>query len=113
FAPGHQLTGTFIDYRSDFIDQTEHQTEYDTTVDNKQYTLGYTFSSPDNPLLDFSAKVYKNDTELDQTKLDTKPYDRHFRLETTGFDVFNTSRFEYGSIKFALTYGGDGFEDRV
>lgn len=112
-APGHQLTGTFIDYRSDFVDQTDRGAEFDTTVDNKQYTLGYTFLSPDNPLLDFSAKVYRNDTRLDQTRLVTNPYDRSFDVETTGFDIFNTSRFQIGSAKVALTYGGDGFEDRV
>lgn len=113
-APGHRLTGTFVDYQSDFVDQTDRGAEYDTAVDNKQYTLGYTFSRPDNPLLDFSAKVYRNDTQLDQTRLDVgNSYDRHFDVETTGFDVFNTSRFEYGSAKLALTCGGDGFEDRV
>src|SRR5690606_3931177 len=112
-APGHQLTGTFVDYQSDFVDQTSGATEFDTTVDNKQYTLGYTFSSPDNPLLDFSAKVYRNQTELDQTRLQVgNSYDRHFDIKTTGFDVYNTSRFDYGTTKFAITYGVDGFEDR-
>ena len=113
-APGHQLTGTFLDYRSDFVDQTSTGAEYDSTVDNKQYTLGYTFSSPDNPLLDLSAKVYRNETELDQTRLQANnAYDRSFDVETTGFDIFNTSRFEFGSAKLAITYGGDAFEDRV
>ncbi len=111
-APGHQLTGTFIDYQSGFVDQTEGATEFDTALDNRQYTLGYTFARPDIPFIDFSAKVYKNETEAQQTNL-TDLRDRSFNVDTTGFDVFNTSRFEFGSTKFALTYGGDGFEDRV
>jgi hemoglobin/transferrin/lactoferrin receptor protein len=118
FAPGHRVTGTFVDYQSNFVDQTDDATEWDTAVENKQYTLGYTFARPDTPLVDFSAKVYKNLTNVDQASQTTSDlfpylYDRGFKVETTGFDVFNTSRFEFESTKFALTYGGDGFEDRV
>lgn len=114
-APGHKLTGTFVDYNSDFVDKVvPGDTEWDSEVHNQQYTLGYTFARPDTPLLDFSAKVYKNRTEVDQERLTGATlYDRNFEVETTGFDVFNTSRFEFGSTKFALTYGGDAFEDRV
>ena len=117
-APGHRVTGTVIDYHSDFIDQTEDATEWDTTVTNRQYTLGYTFARPDIPLFDFSAKVYNNTIKVDQNSLtpnivSSDLYSRSFKVETTGFDVFNTSRFEFGSAKVAFTYGADAFEDRV
>ena len=67
---GQQVTASIIDFNSDFVDQVEEDgTLYDTSVDNRQYTLGYTFASPTNPLIDFSAKVYYNETDLDQTRL--------------------------------------------
>src|SRR5690606_8091606 len=124
-TPGHRIAGTFIDYQSDFIDRTgtpgRDLVERDTNVENTQYTVGYTFSRPDIPLLDFSAKVYNNRTKLEQTRLTPSYFgpigeqdgaQRKFDVETTGFDVFNTSRFEFGSTKLAVTYGGDAFEDR-
>jgi len=116
-APGQQLTATIIDYNSDFVDQLG-TVQRDTTVGNRQYALGYTFASPTNPLVDFSAKAYRNETDLRQTRLTFSPFEpagsrRSFNVETEGFDVFNTSRFTFGSTKLALTYGGDGFRDTV
>jgi len=153
-AQGHQVTASIIDYNSEFVDQVEQDgTEYDTDVDNRQYTLGYTFQSPTNPLIDFSAKVYRNETNLGQVRLDggdatyfstaaaasgpsipctaigvfPPPFapcfmipgdfpvgaERSFNVETEGFDVFNTSRFDVAGVKVALTYGGDAFRDTV
>jgi hemoglobin/transferrin/lactoferrin receptor protein len=69
-APGHEITLTALDFNSDFIDQVEEDgTLYDTHVDNRQFTLGYQFASPTNPLIDLSAKIYWNETELAQTRL--------------------------------------------
>lgn len=71
-ATGHQITGSLIDYNSDFTDEIEgggSSVDYDSEVNNRQYTLGYTFQSPTNPLIDFSGKIYRNETELDQTRL--------------------------------------------
>ena len=63
-APGHQFTGVIIDYNSEFVDTTATGgSPRATEVNNQQYSLGYTFSRPDTPLVDFSAKVYQNDTE--------------------------------------------------
>lgn len=39
--------------------------------------------------------------------------ERYFSIETRGFDIFNTSRFNWSNTNLALTYGVDGFEDRV
>jgi len=116
-VPGHKLAGTFIDYHSEFVDNVDGA-KRDTTLENQQYTLGYTFSRPDIPLVDFSAKAYKNTTNLKQIRINASPYDpagsrRSFEVETTGFDVFNTSRFDFGNTKVAFTYGGDAFEDQV
>lgn len=69
-AEGHQITASIIDYSSDFVDEVEQDgSRYDTEVGNRQYTLGYTLASPTNPLIDFSAKIYRNDTRLDQVRL--------------------------------------------
>jgi hemoglobin/transferrin/lactoferrin receptor protein len=38
---------------------------------------------------------------------------RSFFIETTGFDVNNTSRFDMGEAKLAVTYGADLFHDDV
>jgi hemoglobin/transferrin/lactoferrin receptor protein len=113
-AAGHQITGTLIDFTSEFIDsQNGAGTRRDTTVENNQYTLGYTFESPTNPLIDFSAKIYRNDTGLDQFSVTNPLSNRYFDLTTEGFDINNTSRFGSGNFKFALTYGADGVYDEV
>ena len=113
-APGHEITGTLIDYTSEFIDsQAGGGTRRDTTVDNNQYTLGYTFQSPTNPLIDFSAKIYRNDTGLDQFTVTNPAANRYFDIKTEGFDINNTSRFGSDNFKFALTYGVDGVYDEV
>lgn len=113
-AAGHQITGTLIDFTSEFVEtQNGVGTARDTTVDNNQYTLGYTFQSPDNPLIDFSAKIYRNDTDLDQERVTNALRTRSFSLVTEGFDVNNTSRFGSSDFKFALTYGVDGVYDDV
>ena len=120
-APGHQITGTIIDYNTEFIDRpsSTSATRRDSDVQNEQYTLGYTFSRPDTPLLDVSAKIYRVHTNLSQTRLDSnsifepKGSFRTFDIETEGFDVSNTSRFKFGSTKVALTYGADAFRDNV
>lgn len=113
-AAGHQITGTLIDFTSEFIDsQNGVGTRRDTTVENNQYTLGYTFESPTNPLIDFSAKIYRNDTGLDQFSVTNPLSNRYFDIKTEGFDINNTSRFGSDNFKFALTYGGDGVYDEV
>ena len=130
-AEGHEITATIIDYQSDFIDQTDgtnlisntvSSVERDTEVDNRQYSLGYTFARPDVPLIDFSAKIYRNLTDLDQVRLspgapcvgcEQAGAERSFHIETNGIDVFNTSHFSLENTKIALTYGGDAFHDEV
>jgi hemoglobin/transferrin/lactoferrin receptor protein len=142
-AEGHEVTATIIDYHSEFIDQTDsldavtHEfssaVARDSDLDNRQYSLGYTFARPDTPLIDFSAKIYRNITDLDQVRLtpgapsipEAGPFNpcptpceqagakRGFHLETEGFDVFNTSKFAFSNVRTALTYGGDAFRDEV
>jgi hemoglobin/transferrin/lactoferrin receptor protein len=150
---GQQITLTALEFNSEFVDQVLTDSGdagplRGTDVDNSQYTLGYTFESPTDPLIDFSAKIYKNETKVSQIRLEassdeiitgfdpnclahippqvpkvacaiTETLDvpagatRYFMVDTEGFDVFNTSRFAFGGVKSALTYGGDAFRDTV
>jgi hemoglobin/transferrin/lactoferrin receptor protein len=118
-SAGSQFTVTALDFQSEFIDRPSatSSTRRDSDLHYEQYTLGYTYARPDTPLLDFSAKVYKNRTQLDQRVL-FAPFEpvgsrRGFDVDTQGFDVFNTSRFTFGNAKLALTYGSDAFRDAV
>ncbi len=117
-AEGQEITATFIDLNSDFTDELG-SAQRDTEVANNQYSLGYTYAKPDNPLLDFSAKIYRVETGLDQVRIDSSSIfepagsERSFDVVTEGFDVFNTSRFDFASTKVAFTYGADGFQDEV
>lgn len=72
----------------------------------------WNFESPDNPLIDVSANVYYTNTQTDQVRRGTMNA-RSFEIDTYGFDLFNTSRFEAGAFSHELTYGIDGFLDEV
>lgn len=118
---GHQVIATALQLNSSFVDTTPEiptptSSLYDTDVKNRQYTLGYKFARPDTPLIDFSGNIYRVETELDQLKTQGTSgvgLRRLFSIETEGVDVNNTSRFNFGQTRLALTYGGDAFEDNV
>jgi hemoglobin/transferrin/lactoferrin receptor protein len=109
---------------------------YGSNVKNYMTTLGWTYSKPDDKLFDWDAKIYWNRTESNQVKLahtsstsfygncagGTQPGNsisgcvgdpRSYTIDTYGFDVHNTSRFETGDWRHAFTYGLDGFRDDV
>jgi hemoglobin/transferrin/lactoferrin receptor protein len=82
----------------------------------------YSFSRPDNPWLNLNASLYQTTTETDQTRVSGTlaqiGQSRFFNIRTTGFDINNTTKFDFSSGKaggptVALTYGGDYFVDRV
>ncbi|MDZ5452599.1 TonB-dependent hemoglobin/transferrin/lactoferrin family receptor [Labrys sp. ZIDIC5] len=86
------------------------------------FTAGYKFESPDNPLINFNAKVYYSETENEKTiivpgtyaSLGVQPGDKlSDKVGTFGFDIYNTSRFSTGAFDHALTYGVDAAFDRV
>ncbi|MET0879541.1 MAG: TonB-dependent hemoglobin/transferrin/lactoferrin family receptor [Tardiphaga sp.] len=107
---------------------------YATNVKNYTTTLGWKYSQPDDRLFDWDAKIYWNRTENDQVKtfnttatpnvafcggLPGNPVtgcvgsNRSYLLDTFGIDVHNTSRFETGDWRHAVTYGFDAFQDKV
>jgi hemoglobin/transferrin/lactoferrin receptor protein len=110
---------------------------YATNVKNYQTSLGWKYQRPEDKLFDWDAKIYWNRTESDQTKIahtSTAPAfgtacalrglpgnaisgcigdSRSYVIDTLGFDLHNTSRFEHGDWRHAVTYGGDLFQDDV
>lgn len=96
-------------------------TQYGTDVTNRTLTASYNYSNPDDTWFDWRSTAYWNQVNQDQTKVDGTCSTstgcvgdpRSFGIDTWGFDVNNTSRLNVGSVKNALTIGGDYFHDDV
>jgi hemoglobin/transferrin/lactoferrin receptor protein len=108
---------------------------YASTVHNYTGTVNWRYSKPDDMLFDWNATLYGNRTENDQVKtynnritsgggvctLATPGNNisgcvgdrRGYQLDTIGIDVNNTSRFNLGDWRNAVTYGVDAFNDDV
>ncbi len=123
-ADGHEVKLGFIGYDARYNTgqpQVPNTSAYSTRTTNQTATLSWKYQRPEDRIFDFKASVYWNGTDTDQTKIagaanpitgaigDT----RSFTVDTTGFDIYNTSRFDTGPVAHAVTYGGDYFVDRV
>ncbi|MEH3148415.1 MAG: TonB-dependent hemoglobin/transferrin/lactoferrin family receptor [Methylobacterium frigidaeris] len=126
-ADGHQISGTALVQRFDFVNAgaTNASARFANAVEADTYTLGYRFARPDVPLLDLSLKGYATTTHNTLTYLQDSPsgvfgalgaragnritYD----LDTRGFDLHNTARFDTGAFLHALTIGGDAVFNHV
>ena len=106
---------------------------YQSEVKNFTGTAKWTYYKPEDKLLNWDANVYWNQTDNDQVKIahlsgtiqagvchtpgnnvsGCVGDPRGYFLDTEGFDVHNTSRFDFGDFRNALTFGGDGFQDDV
>ncbi|MDB5500301.1 MAG: TonB-dependent heme/hemoglobin receptor family protein [Tardiphaga sp.] len=107
---------------------------YDSNAKNYTGTVSWKYSRPDDMLFDFNVSLYGNRTDNDQTK--TYHYStsgaalcgagsagnnisgcvgdpRGYLIDTIGIDVNNTSRFNIGDWRNAVTYGFDAFNDKV
>lgn len=86
-------------------------------VKTSNFVARYSFSKPDNDWLNLNASAYRTTTDTDQVRISGTPtqigQSRFFKIETTGFDLNNTSRFQFGDARMAVTYGLDAFQDRV
>lgn len=89
----------------------------DNEVTTQNYTARYSFSRPDIPWLNLNIGAYSTSTDTDQTQISgtgaALGAKRYFKVQTTGFDIYNTSKFDLGAAALNLTYGADWFEDRV
>jgi hemoglobin/transferrin/lactoferrin receptor protein len=78
------------------------------------------YSRPDDRLFDFDVNTYWTKTSMDQTLATALPGGigsvgdkRNFTINTYGIDLHNTSRFDWGPVRNAITVGLDGFRDEV
>lgn len=130
FAPGNQLKLSYIDKKDDYVTGVLSDTNrQDTEARDRTASAKWTYNPAANDLIDFHLSGYFTSTRLEQTRIDTlfDPFDvvppinvwvpagneRVFKIETLGFDAYNSSRFATSNINHTLTYGGDFFEDRV
>jgi hemoglobin/transferrin/lactoferrin receptor protein len=118
---GHEIKFGLIAYDAKYnTGQTTFQ-ESVQKADTQNYTANarWRYAKPEDQLFDFDGNVYWNRTNTDETKQTGSTNlvtgaignERNFRLDTTGFDVHNTSRFDTGPFRHALTIGGDAFHD--
>ena len=124
---GHKIGLTALRQKFEFANNGSSNAgaRFRTNLDTDTYTLGYRWTPPDIPLIDLSIKGYYSSTYDLRTflrdtasglyrNLGTRVGDQIVvDVATTGFDVFNTSRFDTGPVSHVLTYGGDGIFDDV
>jgi hemoglobin/transferrin/lactoferrin receptor protein len=132
-ADGHTLKFGYTQFQSDFTSgipfivnfppPLQASSIYDTGVLNQIATARWLYSKPDDNIFNWDANVYWTRTSTDQTKTDGLPPmfggignigdTRNFSIETLGFNLNNTSRFESGAFRHAFTFGADGLQDKV
>jgi hemoglobin/transferrin/lactoferrin receptor protein len=106
---------------------------YASDAKNYTGTLTWKYSKPDDNLWDWNMSLYGNRTDNDQIKtahISTTPSTfcgggfgnnvsgcigdkRGYVLDTLGIDVNNTTRFNVGDWRNAVTLGVDAFQDDV
>lgn len=124
-ALGHEVKFSGLTYDTAFRNGTPNSTNsatvYDSTVKNQVASARWKYHRPEDRLMDFDANVYWTKTETNQTKIAGTNSSisgllgstRNFQIDTVGTDINNTSRFDTGAFRHAVTYGGDWFRDRV
>ncbi len=124
-AAGHEIKFSGMTYETNFNNGTPNAantaTVYDSRVRNNMASARWRYQRPDDRLFDFDGNVYWTGTVTDQTKTagtsnaasGNLGATRTFKIDTTGFDANNTSKFDLGPVRNALTIGGDAFHDKV
>lgn len=136
---GQQIKFTAITYNTnyDFGDTTGAGATipgigiYSENVRNQTVNAQYTFKSPESSLVDLNSNLYWNQTRVRETV--QVPYvdpngggpgvpidfsgppgtQSNYMLNTSGFNVNNTSRFDFAGWRHAVTYGGDFNNDTM
>ena len=120
-ADGHSVRITGLTYNSDFTAGQPGSSNFKTNAQQHLVTGGWRYSRPDDKIFDFDINAYWTHTTNEQTKTccASDPFtgalgsQRSFSVDTTGFDVHNTSRFDFDIVRNAITYGADAFFDDV
>lgn len=107
---------------------TEGPNVYNLDINQNTFTGRYNITDDDKSWLDLHVNLSYNKADLDQTYLmSVEQFDSQtglpitipsgakttYDLDTTGIDIWNTSRFQTGSLAHELTYGGDWVQDDV
>lgn len=123
-ADGHEVKLGFLGYDARYDTgqpSIPNTSAYATKTLNTTATLSWKYQRPEDRIFDFKASAYFNGTDTDQTKIagTSNPITgnigdhRSFTVNTTGLDIYNTTRFDTGPVAQAVTYGGDYFSDKV
>lgn len=87
-----------------------------SNVVSQNFALDYSYA-PDNPLIDFKAKLYHVDTRNDQSTLargTSQAYSTTYQTDTFGLQVQNTSTFALSQASsLQADYGLEFFHDKV
>lgn len=124
-ADGHEVKFSGTTYETNFNNGTPNSTNtatgYDTKVKNHIVSGRWKYMRPDDRLFNFDGSAYWTQTDTNQVKVAGTNSSisgllgstRTFTIDTYGVDLNNTSRFDTGPVRHALTYGGDWFQDKV
>jgi hemoglobin/transferrin/lactoferrin receptor protein len=116
-AEGHrlELSGILFSDDEDIVatDVDNNNNEYAAwhRIRKNTESAHYTFDSPSSDLVNLSATVYRDQTEVTD---DGKEIDRTSTatLVTTGADIFNTFAFDTGWAQHAFTIGTEYYHDQ-
>ncbi|MCH8520538.1 TonB-dependent receptor [Glycocaulis sp.] len=118
-TPSLTLTGGILSFRNEAVEPNNGQgaqgvsglnplVQKDVSADT--YRLGLRFAPADQPLIGFEATLYRTDGAVDEfDPLASRSITRD--LTTTGIRAENRSEFAPGGQAFALTFGGEWYED--
>ena len=75
--------------------------------------VNYTYT-PDNDLMDLELNLTASTTQIDEFREPRKDYgaiSNNYSIQTYGFDLQNTSYFDFNGNELAWNYGVEGFRD--
>ncbi len=124
-AENHEVKATGIYYDADWVNGTPGVSNVirDSRAKNSTAVGQWTYSRPADRLFNFSHSAYWNQVDVETLATFVTPGFEGFygavgnragyTIDTIGYDGNNTSYFDTGPFRHALTVGGDIFEDDV
>lgn len=125
-ADGHEIKISGTTLHADYLTTsgntlTPSSSQFSTETRNDIVNARWRYYKPDDKLFNWDANVYWTDTYQRQVKVAGAASTstgaigdfRTFYLSTYGTDIHNTSRFDIGPLRNAITYGVDVFHDDV
>lgn len=108
---GQEMKLSFSRYDNDFLNTSTSGDTINNTATVDTYTFGYHFTQPGSDLWDLTANAYSTRTKFSQAG--DGGSETAYSVRTTGFDLYNTARFDTGTFRHEITIGGDGARDQV